>query len=212
MNLKSNKLNVTGRLSTMNKSLILGKKQIILCCLVMALGIAVYMNWRIVDEGEDFAADNVTQTDASASGTGIDDTVKKYGDSQYVDSQNIDGGDNVNGDIYFSEAKLTRQKTRDEAVETLQVIMSNVEVDSEAKADLAVQAAAIASAIETEGKVENLIKAKGFSECMVYLDEDRASVVVRADELLDNEVAQIKDIILKETSVPVENISMVDVK
>jgi stage III sporulation protein AH len=194
----------------MNKSLILGKKQIILCCLVMALGIAVYMNWRIVDEGEDFAAANVTQTDAAASGT--DDTVKKYGDSQYVDSQNIDGGDSVNGDIYFSEAKLTRQKTRDEAVETLQVIMSNVEVDSEAKADLAVQAAAIASAIEAEGKVENLIKAKGFSECMVYLDEDRASVIVRADELLDNEVAQIKDIILKETSVPVENISIVDVK
>ncbi len=194
----------------MNRSLILGKKQIILCCLVMALGIAVYMNWRIVDEGEDFAAANVTQTDAAASGS--DDAVKKYGDSQYVDSQNIDGGDSVNGDIYFSEAKLTRQKTRDEAVETLQVIMSNVEVDSEAKADLAVPAAAIASAIEAEGKVENLIKAKGFSECMVYLDEDRASVVVRADELLDNEVAQIKDIILKETSVPVENISIVDVK
>ena len=194
----------------MNRSLILGKKQIILCCLVMALGIAVYMNWRIVDEGEDFAAANVTQTDAAASGS--DDAVKKYGDSQYVDSQNIDGGDSVNGDIYFSEAKLTRQKTRDEAVETLQVIMSNVEVDSEAKADLAVQAAAIASAIEAEGQVENLIKAKGFSECMVYLDEDRASVVVRADELLDNEVAQIKDIILKETSVPVENISIVDVK
>ena len=194
----------------MNRSMILGKKQIILCCLVMALGIAVYMNWRIVDEGEDFAAANVTQTDAAASGS--DDAVKKYGDSQYVDSQNIDGGDSVNGDIYFSEAKLTRQKTRDEAVETLQVIMSNVEADSEAKADLAVQAAAIASAIEAEGKVENLIKAKGFSECMVYLDEDRASVVVRADELLDNEVAQIKDIILKETSVPVENISIVDVK
>lgn len=192
----------------MNKSFILGKKQVILCCLVMALGIAVYMNWRIVDEGEDFTAANVTQTD----GTNLEDAVKKYGDSQYVDSQNIDGGDDVNGDIYFSEAKLTRQKTRDEAVETLQVIMANVEVDSDARADLAVQAAAIASAIETEGRVENLIKAKGFSECMVYLDEDRASVIVRADELLDNEVAQIKDIILKETSVPVENISIVDVK
>ena len=35
--------------------------------------------------------------------------------------------------------------------------------------------------------------------------------MVRADNLLDNEVAQIKDIILKETEVPVENISIVDV-
>lgn len=184
----------------MTKSMIFGKKQIILCCLVMALGIAVYMNWRIVDESEDFTAASVT------------DTTKKYGDSQFVDSQNIDGGDSVDADIYFSEAKLTRQKTRDEAVETLQVMMQDVSVDSSVRADLAVQAAAIATAIETEGRVENLIKAKGFSECMVYLDEDRASIVVKADTLLDNEVAQIKDIILKETDVPVENISIVDVK
>lgn len=180
----------------MTKSMIFGKKQIILCCLVMALGIAVYMNWRIVDEGEDYTAASVTES------------TKKYGDSQYVDSQNIDGGDSIDGDIYFSEAKLTRQKTRDEAVETLQVMMQDVSVDSEVRADLAVQAAAIATAIEAEGRIENLIKAKGFSECMVYLDEDRASVVVRADNLLDNEVAQIKDIILKETEVPVENISI----
>ena len=128
-----------------------------------------------------------------------------------MDSQNIDGGDSVNADIYFSEAKLTRQKTRDEAVETLQVMMQDISVDSDAHADLAVQAAAIATAIEAEGKVENLIKAKGFADCMVYLEEDRASIVVKAEELLDNEVAQIKDIILKETSVPVENISIVDV-
>ena len=97
----------------MTKSMIFGKKQIILCCLVMALGIAVYMNWRIVDEGEDYTAASVTES------------TKKYGDSQYVDSQNIDGGDSIDGDIYFSEAKLTRQKTRDEAVETLQVMMQD---------------------------------------------------------------------------------------
>ncbi len=184
----------------MTKSMIFGKKQIVLCCLVMALGIAVYMNWRLVGEAEDFTA---VSTSA--------ETIKKYGDSQLVDSQNIDGADSVNADIYFSEAKLTRQKTRDEAVETLQVMMQDIAVDSEAHADLAVQAAAIATAIEAEGKVENLIKAKGFADCMVYLEEDRASIVVKAQELLDNEVAQIKDIILKETSVPVENISIVEV-
>ena len=184
----------------MTKSLIFGKKQIILCCLVMALGIAVYMNWMLVGETENFAAVSTTT-----------ETAKKYGDSQLGDSQNIDGGDTVNADIYFSEAKLTRQKTRDEAVETLQVMMQDISVDSEAHADLAVQAAAIATAIEAEGKVENLIKAKGFADCMVYLEEDRASIVVKAQELLDNEVAQIKDIILKETSVPVENISILEV-
>ena len=158
----------------MTKSLVFGKKQIILCCLVMALGIAVYMNWRLVGETEDFAAVSTTT-----------ETIKKYGDSQLVDSQNIDGGDTVNADIYFSEAKLSRQKTRDEAVETLQVMMQDISVESEAHADLAVQVAAIATAIEAEGKVENLIKAKGFADCMVYLEDDRASIVVKAEELLD---------------------------
>ena len=184
----------------MTKSMIFGKKQIVLCCLVMALGIAVYMNWCLVGEAEDFTAVSTSM-----------ETVKKYGDSQLVDSQNIDGGDSVNADIYFSEAKLTRQKTRDEAVKTLKNLIESDAVTPEQRTELALQTSAMATAIEKEGKIENLIKAKGFNECMVYYDTQRVDVIVKTNGLLTNEVAQMKDIIVKEVSVPAENIAIIEV-
>ena len=77
--------------------------------------------------------------------------------------------------------------------------------------ELALRAASIADAIEAEGKIETLIRAQGFSECMVYCDADRVDVVVHTEGLAANEVAQMKDIILSETSVPNENISIIEV-
>ena len=68
-----------------------------------------------------------------------------------------------------------------------------------------------AQSIETEGKIENLIKAKGFTDVMVYYDTERTDVIVKTDGLLSNEAAQIKDIILKETEIPAENITIVEV-
>ena len=59
--------------------------------------------------------------------------------------------------------------------------------------------------------MENLIQAKGFDECMVYYDTDRVDIVVKTDGLTDDEVMQMRDIAIRETSVPVENISIVEI-
>ena len=64
---------------------------------------------------------------------------------------------------------------------------------------------------EIEGKMENLIQAKGFDECMVYYDTDRVDIVVKTVGLTDDEVMQMRDIAIRETSVPVENISIVEI-
>ena len=76
---------------------------------------------------------------------------------------------------------------------------------------MALKATEVAKSIETEGKIENLIKAKGFDDCMVYYDTEGVDVVVKTDGLEAAQVAQMKDIILKETSIPVENISIVEI-
>ena len=59
--------------------------------------------------------------------------------------------------------------------------------------------------------MENLIQAKGFDECMVYYDTDRVDIVVKTKGLTDDEVMQMRDIAIRETSVPVENISIVEI-
>lgn len=185
-------------------NMILGKKQIILASLVLALGVAVYLNYRFANP-----ADGILATTGNV--VAEDKQEENYGDAQFVDKKDVSAS--ITGtEEYFSQAKLTRSKTRDESISALKVMLQDSALDTQQKTDLTLQATELASSIEVEGKMENLIKAKGFQECMVYCDQEKVDVIVKADDLLDNEVLQIRDIVLNETDVPVENISIVPVK
>ncbi len=188
-------------------NMIIGKRQIILAALVLGLGIAVYLNclnWQYSQNVVDLPVTELLETEAD------------YGEAQYVDAVDPNaaqtaGDDLLNEETYFVEAKLSRQRARDEAVETLAAILADANLETDQKADLALRAADLAASIETEGKIENLIKAKGFTDVMVYYDTERADVILKTSGLLDNEAAQIKDIILKETEIQPENIAIVEI-
>ncbi len=198
-------------------NMILRKRHIILASLVLALGVAVYLNYQFTAVGNDFM-----QTSASQG--------KNYGDAQFVDknvnpndaendnNKNKEGGDENaaanagNPQAYFTTARLNRQQSRDEAVETISQMIGQEGLDEEKKDALTMQATQIAQAVETETKVENMVKAKGFEDCMVYIDDEKANISVQTQGLLPEEAAQIKDIILRETNVSAENISIVEVK
>ena len=197
-------------------NMIIGKRQIILAALVMGLGIAVYLNWQYSSMEYDIPVVNA----AESSGETVN-----YGEAQYVDAPqlldhvvkatNIDEIVDItepdSGEIFFVEAKLSRQKARDEAVETLAVMLADASLNSDQKATLAIRATDIAGSIETEGKIENLIKAKGFLDVMVYYDAQRADVMIKTSGLQSEDIIKIKDIILKETSIEVENISIIEI-
>lgn len=180
--------------------MVINKKQVVLASLVVGLGLAVYVNYQ-------FAQTDNMLTPTSA----VTESGKNYGDAQLVDAVDQTAAAGADGEAYFAEAKVTRQRSRDESVETLTNMMANAEVDPDIKAEMALKAAEVAQSIETEGKIENLIKAKGFDDCMVYYDTEGVDVIVKTSGLEAAQVAQMKDIILKETSIPVENISIVEI-
>lgn len=62
-------------------NMILKKRHIVLAALVLALGVAVYLNWAFSDAAKDFAV----------SGAGGDAGGKKYGDAQLVNGDVEDG-------------------------------------------------------------------------------------------------------------------------
>lgn len=190
-------------------NMIIGKRQIILASLVLGLGIAVYLNWQYSNASLDLET------------TDLLDETTNYGEAQYVDDEIPEDRPGMtqevavsaaDGESFFVEAKLSRQKARDEAVETLSTMLQDASLDAEQKADLAVRASDLANSIEVEGKIENLIKAKGFVDVMVYYDTERADVIVKTEGLEVAQASQIKDIILKETDILPEKISIVEVK
>lgn len=184
----------------MKMNMIVGKKQIVLSVLVLALGVAVYLNYQYSQVGgNEFPITEVANASTEAEG------------EFFAEGEELE---ETYGEAYFAEAKLSRSQSRDEAVEALASMLGDADLDSSQKAELALEAAALAKSIETEGKIENLIKAKGFEECMVYYDTEKVDIIVKAaaEGLTDEQVAQMQDVVLGEVELPAENIRIVEVK
>lgn len=174
------------------------KKHIILACLTLLLGVTVYANYRL-------SKVELPTTDVMDS-VDIGDT---YGEVQYVNGTELS---NYSSDDYFAQARLDKLTSRDQAVETLKMVLEGQDISDEELATYTMNAVTLSSLIESESAVENLILASGYEDCVVYLDGDTASIVVKTDGLSAAQAAEIKDILLSEVSVKNENIRIFEVK
>lgn len=185
--------------------MIFGKRQLVLCTLVCALGAAIYLNWQAAGGELSLLGNNAQQT----SGSGQEETQedgKNYGDVELVSAQGEDA------DSYFSQVRIQRQQSRDEAIETVKEMFGDSESMSDEDVQTATQTATdITESIEKETKIENMIKAKGFEDCVVFIENGKANVVVKSEGLLPSEAAQIKDIIIGAVDIEPENIRIVEV-
>ena len=68
--------------------------------------------------------------------------------------------------------------------------------------------------ITAESDIENLVKAKGFVDCVAFLDDGKANITVQtgAEGLQKEQVAQIRDIVTSKSSVAAQDITVVEVK
>ncbi|MFR8665218.1 MAG: stage III sporulation protein AH [Oscillospiraceae bacterium] len=193
------------------------KRQLTILTLILALGVAVYLNWEYAKTDSPFALPTQTQAedDALLANAQAEDTPvmealpdKNYGEAQLV-SVSEDSSDQ-----YFETARLTRTKTRDEALDKLQQSLKATGLTEEEKAQLKDTLSSTISNISLESDIENLVKAKGFADCVVFVDGEKVDLAVKtgAEGLSKNEVAQLRDIILGKVQTSAQNISIVEVK
>ncbi|MGI5857615.1 MAG: SpoIIIAH-like family protein [Candidatus Merdivicinus sp.] len=180
----------------MKLNMILGKKQIVLASLVLVLGVAIYLNYTFSKTGEPY---DIT-TGVSTPGDGGVDT---YGEAQLTDAK---------ADEYFTQARLERKKARDEAVETLANTLKDADLSEEDKDLATAKALEVSKQMESEVNIETLVKAKGFADCLAIVDSESVKVVVKTEGLDAEQAAQIKNIILEETDVLAENVSVGEVQ
>ena len=115
---------------------------------------------------------------------------------------------------YFTEARLTRQVSRDEALRLLQTA-ATAETASQETIDSAMSAiSAMATSSMKESQIENLLIAKDFDDCVVYIGNDSITVEVPApsDGLSEDAVARITDIICSETDYQAAQLSIIEVR
>lgn len=195
--------------------MILKKRQIVVSTLVLALGVAVFMNWYFAGSGAQLKA------------TGVLDTSKSLGDAQYVnssvtvpaettaassDTMAVSPNAETGSSDYFAQVRLNRQIARDKALEILKDIIDDTSAAESAKADAVSGAAIIAGNVKSENDIENVVIAKGFEDCVAVIEDGNVQVIVKSEKLLESQILQIKEIVLKQTKVNVENISIIEAK
>ena len=167
------------------------KRNILIATVLVFVCAAVYLNWSYnrADESEPVGAEDGA------------------GDQQSVSAESEDSD-------YFAQARLTRQTSRDEALSLLETAAAS-ESASQETIDGAMDAiAAMATWSMQETQIENLLLAKNFEDCVVYISSDGVTVAVPApiEGLSAASVAQITETIIGETGCTAEDIRVIEVK
>ena len=187
--------------------MLMKKKKIIFMSLAVILVLAFFINGLM----EQQRAELIEQVSSST----VNET-KILGEATLVDADGAQPEVSVTvGSVssgYFADARINRQKARDEAVELLQSVVSDSAADDESKREAAEELGVIAAIIAKESNMESLIKAKGFSDAVVVVGESDVTVVVQSDGLSGADVSKIKEIVMSEASVGAENIVNIEVK
>lgn len=119
----------------------------------------------------------------------------------------------ANAEDYFAQVRLSRQASRDSAVNLLEETIAYDE--GTAVADTASQTLnRIVGTALSEAQIESLIIAKGFSDCVTYIADDTISVAVSApaEGLSTADVALISDVVTSQTDAQLSQIRVIEVK
>ena len=198
----------------------LGKKELVLTGLVLTLGAAVYLNWQFSSNTDLLSGANAVSVskelgEAEFVNTSSD---KKVGESSTQKSNTKATEKNTssktsatkssNSDEYFAQAKLDREETQDKIAEMTQEILESVEENDTAKTEAVAKVAQLATILEQQTNVESLIKAKGFENCLVFIQNEECSIVVKDSNLTDEDTLIIKDIATGQTGISIDKIKI----
>ena len=108
---------------------------------------------------------------------------------------------------FFESYRKDRESTRAQEIQYIDAIIAQG-ADADTLADAQQQKLNIVDNMEKEMTVENLLKAKGFRDAAVSLHTGAVNVIIDADELTDEQVAQVLDIVIRETGETAENVKV----
>ena len=122
-------------------------------------------------------------------------------------TQNADASED--GD-FFAQAVISRERVRDEAIDVLRELTESETADAQARQDAYVQMNRLAEEISSEINIENLVRSKGFEQCVAVVNEKNVNVIVQSAGLTPGEVAQIKEIVYVQTGVLPKDIKIIE--
>ena len=184
------------------------------------IGDATLVSANVADNNDLVNNDETQNTDNENNDTSKDEDKKDEIKSNEQNTENKENDKNTvqnevntstnvtetSGDQYFAELRLERDKMYSQMLESYQKILSNSQI-SETQKEISENE--IKKINDTRNAImiaENLIKNKGFQDLIIFINGDSISIIVKAKELKEEQIAQIQNIISRELKGEIENI------
>lgn len=193
------------------------KRNMVVAVMAVLVCSAVALNWMYTGQEVQEASGKLLGEAQLVSGKGTEDPVKDTEDPasgaepEAEDAGALtDEGAVYTGSDYFASARLTRQQARDNALSLLQEAAEQENADTAVANEASEGIQVLASYTLKEAQIENLVTAKGYTDCVAFMGDESVSVVVstKSGELTAEDVAKITDITMTETGLPADGIKI----
>ena len=183
------------------------KRNAIILAAILFVCVAVYLNWAYNRQEQALTEPDTRETVSAVSAGGEGDGLFYEAPVPAVSTASA-------VTEYFTSARLTRQQARDSAISTLREAAENESAAAEAVSGAMDAITVMAQYTVAEAEIESLVMAKGFEDCLVFLDGQSAIVAVPAPPsgLTFTAVSRITDIVLEKTDLNTEQIKIIEVK
>ena len=200
----------------------LWRRNAVVAAIALFVCAAVYLNWNYGKEtdagktlGQSTMVGNQTKDplvkgDSSATtGTAAGDS---SGETQTGGEVQQDTG--AESSAYFATARLNRQQARDSALSLLQDAAARGDADEAVKTQLNDNIQTMADYTVTEAQIENLVVAKGYTDCVAFIGEDALSLAVSAPEggLTEADTAKILDVVKQTAGYTADQVTIIEVE
>lgn len=176
------------------------KKKFLLATLVIALSVAVYLNWSMATPkttSKILGESKLVNATVSTSPT----------EKNKVSSNDLSNKQND----FFASAKIQRKQTQDEIIDKANEILKLEDTSEENRTNAQLQVAGIIKNFTIQDSLETTLKAKAFSECLTFINEEGCIVTVPKKELNDTTSMIIKSTVQSVTNISFDKITIVTV-
>ena len=207
---------------------ILKKNQLIILVISLMLVTAGYLNFTTTDNNQSSVntvaelgdATLVSSNDVENQNNIVENTEEDYEkesketvENNEVASSETSSVENetqttAQEDTYFTTSKLERENIYSQMLETYQEIYNNTNSTSEQKTTAIEEIAKINKTKNAIMIAENLVIAKGFKNIVIFANDNSVSVIIEAEALEPEQIAQIQNIVSRELEVGAELINI----
>lgn len=207
------------------------KRHVLMASLVLALGAAVYLNWQFTGNSDMLSVDaskklgeaqyvNGDITDETQE-AGIFDSIFGGDDDKSTESaeETTEGEDTtaVKAELteeqisYFSTVRTDREQTQSKVLEDAKEVLSLSENSEEAKEEAAESVSQLEKLILAQSNIENLLKAKGFTDVVCFISDEGCNVVVASQNMDDSGSLLVKDAVMSQLDMGSEQIKIIQI-